>query len=185
MSKLITYAYMRKETDISQNVEDSVLDNRIKRAHDQLKFYIGRAFYDELISQVITTPTSLTSDNTAFYDPYVKQFIAWQAYQYYITRANASETRTGIRVYKEANSDPASDKTMGERVAEAKNSAIFYRDQMLNFLREQQRADSTKYPLYIDDCGVGRTAGFGITGVGKIDTTDAVIDQTLLDNGAN
>lgn len=184
MSKLITFAYMRKETDISQNVEDSVLDNRIKRAQDQLEFLIGRLFYAELISQFITTPTSFTVDNTAFYDPYVKQFIAWQAYQYYVTRANTYETRTGIRVYKEENSDAASDKTMGERVAEAKTSAIFYRDKMLNFLNEQQRIDSTKYPLYTNHCSTGRTSGFGISGVGKIDTTNVSIDKIILDNGA-
>lgn len=186
MSKLITYAYMRKETDISQNVENDVLDNRIKRAQDQLEFLIGRLFYAELVSQGTTTPTSFSSDNEAFFDPYVKQFIAWQAYQYYITRANTYETRTGVRVYKEENSDAASDKTMGERVAEAKTSAVFYRDKMLNFLNEQQRIDSTKYPLYENNCNAGRkSSGFGISGVGKIDTTNVSIDKIFLDNGSN
>lgn len=184
-TKLITFAYMRTETDISQNVDDATLDNRIKRAMDQLEFHLGRSFYAELVSQGTTTPTSYSADNAAFFDPYVKQFLAWQAYLYYVTRANHYETRTGIRAFKEENSEAASDKAMGERIAEAKTNSIFYRDKMLNYLREQQRISSSKFTLWTDSCTINRGSGFGISGVGKIETTDADIDQTYLDNGAD
>lgn len=165
MTKIITNAYFRVETDISQSVEDSVLDRKVKKAQDQLEFIIGRNFYAELVSQAITNPVSFTPNNLAFFDPYVKQYLAWQAYEYYIVRANTYETRMGIRIYKEDNSDAASDKTIGEMVARAKEDSQFYKGKMINFLLESQKVTAGSYPLYTDKCGEKMGPGFQITAI--------------------
>lgn len=167
MNKLITYAFMKEETDIAQTVDNTKLDNPIKNACDRLKFIIGKAFYDQLVAQVITTPKTLSIDNDAFFDPYVKQFIAWQAYQFYISKANTYETRVGVRVFKEDNSDAASDKIMGEQISLAKQQLQVYKDAMINFLNTEQRLVSTKYPLYTNTCGNVVGSSFGISAVSK------------------
>ena len=127
MSKLITYAYLKVETDISQNIEVAQLDNPIKWAHDQLKFILGKRFYDELISQGTTNPTTFTTANAAFFDPYVKQFLAWVAYHDYLVKSQSYTTRTGIRVFKEENSDPASEANVNMLVKLASDKVQFYK----------------------------------------------------------
>jgi len=77
MSKLITYAYLKQETDISTHVDNAKLDNPIKNAQDRLRALICPAFYDQLVSQNATTPKTLSTDNEAFYTPYVIQYLAW------------------------------------------------------------------------------------------------------------
>lgn len=162
--KLIDYAFFRATTDISDNVDDKVLDHKIILAMEQLKFIIGTPFYTELFGQY---PSGFTPANLAFYDPYVKQFLAWQAYVYYAVRANIYETRTGFREFKEENSDVASDKTMGEMIKNARQLAESYKGQMLIFLRQQKGISTANYPLYTDTCGDKMGSGFAITAVSK------------------
>lgn len=180
MSKLITYAYMKGETDISKNVDDAKLDNPIKNAQDRLKALIGKSFYDEIMSQVITLPQSLTTANQNLFDPYVKQYIAWQAYYFYIVKANTYETRTGVRTFIEDNSTPASDKIMGEQIALAKQNVQFYKETMINFLNSAKRVSSSSYPLYTMTCGTTTGNGFGITAVSKKDTVAFKIENRIV-----
>ena len=182
MSKLITYAYFKEETDISDTVENKKLDNPIKNAQDRFKALVGPSFYDQLVSQTATTPKTLTTANNSFFDPYVKQYIAWQAYEFYIIKANTYETRTGVRIFKEDNSDPASDKIMGEQIALAKRQAQFYKDQMIGFLRTAQRATTTSYPLYTNCATTSSGGGFGISAVSKNDTVSFKIDNQIINN---
>lgn len=180
MSKLITYAYLKKETDISDSVENTKLDNPIKNAQDRLRALICPAFYDELVSQNSTTPKTLSADNLSFYSPYVEQYLAWQAYEFYIIKANTYETRTGVRVFREENSEPASDKIMGEQIALAKRQTQFYKEEMINFLRTSQKNDSSKYPLYTLTGTKTTGSGFGISAVSKIDTVNYKIDNQIV-----
>jgi hypothetical protein len=180
MSKLITYAYFKKETDISDIVDNNKLDNPIKNAHDHLRALIGKAFYDELVSQNSTTPKTLTAANEAFYDPYVSQFLAWKAYEFYIVKANTYESRVGVRIFREDNSEPASDKIMGEQIALAKKQAQFYKDEMLNFLRSSQRVNSSAYSLYTNSSTASSAGGFGISAVSKNDTVSFKIDNQII-----
>lgn len=185
MSKLITYAYMRIETDISQNVESSVLDNPIKWAHDQLKFLIGRELYDEVYAQGITLPTTFSANNGLLFDPFVKQFLAWTAYADWIIKANSFETKTGVRTFKEENSDAASDGAMNTRIKKASEKAQFYKGNMINYILEQQNISVLNFPLYHGDCSGSRFGtGFGITGVSKKgSTTLRGITRRTIQNG--
>lgn len=180
MSKLITFAYLREETDISDQVDNKKLDNHIKHAQDRLRALICPAFYDQLVSQNATTPKSFSADNLAFYTPYVQQFLAWQAYEFYIVKANTFETRIGVRVFREENSDPASDKIMGEQIALAKRQTQFYKEEMINFLRTAKKNDSSKYPLYTLTGTKTTGSGFGISAVSKIDTVNYKIDNQIV-----
>jgi len=162
MTNLITYAYFRELTDVSENIDDKTIKPKLKMAHDQLKFIIGRNFYDQLTSQY----PNYSGDNLAFYDPYVKEYLAWQAYAYYVPRSNSYETRTGIRVFKEENSDAVSDKVLGELISLGKQNAEFYKGAMINFLTEAQKNNSASYPLYTDKWPASKMgAQFSITAV--------------------
>lgn len=163
MIYLIAYAYFRAITDVSESVDDKTITPKLKMAHDRLKFLIGRKFYDQLSSQY---PSTFSTDNLAFYDPYVKEFIAWQTYAFYVPKANIFESRTGLRIFKENNSDAASDKQVGALINLANENAEFYKGALINFLTEQQTIDSTKYPLYTEKWASNKFATtFNITAI--------------------
>lgn len=184
MSRLITYSYLRKETDISQNTENAKLDNPIKWAQDQLEFLLGRELFDEIEGQATTNPTSFSTNNAALFDPYIIQFLAWTAYHDYIIKANVYETRTGVRTFKEENSDAASDGIMNTLVKKAAEKAQFYKGKMINYILEQQNISSSNFPLYKMDCQDKKFGtGFGISGVSRISTSQADITKRTINNG--
>ncbi len=180
MSKLITYQYLRQETDISQNVDNKSLDNPIKRAQDMLSFLFGKAFYEQIETQFDSN--NLSTDNDALFDPYIKKFLAWQAYEFYLVKANVYETRTGFRQFTDENSEVASDVVMGNIIKDAKQWTQFYKGEMLSYIKQQQRIDSSKYPLY-RDCGDKVGSGFHITAITVRDKTNRKINRQTDLNG--
>ncbi len=181
MAKLISYAYMRKETDISQNIEDKYLDHPIKLAQTQLQFELGQFFYAELVAQ--NDASSMTAANTALYDPYIKEFLAWQAYQFWAPKANIYETKTGFRTFTEENSTVASDKAMGELLRIAKQQTELKKGVMLGFLKSSQSLNKSAYPLYKNSCRTSSGGGFHITAISKTDNTYLKIDRERYNNG--
>lgn len=100
MAKLINYQYLKQETDISQNVHEDELDNPIKRSQEMLEMIIGASLVAEIVSQ---NPNSLTAANATLMT-YVKPFLAWQAYQFWLPKANFKTHASGVRVHEEDNS---------------------------------------------------------------------------------
>ena len=180
MSKLITYAYMKEETDISQVLDPEKLDNPIKRAQSRLSALIGVEFYNELDAQNTGPTKTFTPENLAFFDPCVKRYLAWQAYYLYLAGSNSFDTRTGRRTFKEDNSDPATDKIMGELLSLANKDVLIHQDNMINFLASAKKVSSAAYPLYtLSGCGTSQRTGFGITSVSKFPTTNYKIDRQV------
>lgn len=161
MAKLINYQYLKLETDISQNVHESELDNPIKRSQEMLEMVIGASLVAELVSQ---NPNSLSAANTTLMT-YVKPFLAWQAYQFWLPKANFKTHASGLRVHEEDNSRAASDAEMANLIRDAKMWAQTKKEKLVSFLED----NCSTYPLY--DCNCGGTkrtgTGFHITGVGK------------------
>ena len=188
MKNLIAFAYLREITDLGQEVDDKFLQPKLKMAQDQLKFLIGRNFYTDFLNAF--TPNNASSPFTSadyqnFYDPYVKEFLAWQSYEYYLVKANLLHKRTGIRVFKEQDSEPATDKQMGQLLSTASQQVQSYKGVMINFLIEAQAIDSTKYPLYIDKWpGNKMGTSFGITAIRGRDSRYSRINEKTTMNGA-
>lgn len=183
MNRLITYAYLKEETDISSLVDSKELDNPIKWAQDQLKFQLGTLFYNEIYAQGTTSPTSFSTANAALFDPYIKQFLAWTAYHDYRTNSNFYDSRNGPREWKEENSDPASRETLNFLVRQASDKVQFYKGNMINYIIQQQNASVANFPLYKTDCGNKFGNGFGITGVKKLSTSQRDLTQRTIQNG--
>jgi hypothetical protein len=160
MAKLINYQYLRNEVDISQNIPDKELDNAIKRSQEMLEMVIGTSLYDELQSQAPT----FSEANVTLMD-YVKKFLAWQAYQFWLVKANIKDTRAGLRVLTEDNSQPASDKQVAELIRDAKMWAQTQKEKLVSFIEENHES----YPLYDYRCKTNKRTGTGfhITAVGK------------------
>lgn len=186
MTRIITNAYFRDETDVSNSVEDVAIDRKIVKAHDQLQFILGRNFYNQIVSQATTLPTTFSTENAALFDPYIKQYLAWQAYEYYIVNANSYDTRMGRRVFKEANSDPVDAKTIGEMISRAKEDSLFYKGNLINFLVEAQKLNSASYPIYTDKFPQSKMGpSFQITAVqGRDHRFSRINTKTVLNSDA-
>lgn len=159
MAKLINYQYLRTEADISQNVGDEELDNPIKRSEEMLSMVVGEDLYNELVSQ----NPNFTGANVTLM-PYVKKFLAWQAYQFWLPKANFKTHNSGIRVHREDNSEAATDGQMATLIRDAKEWAQTQKEKLVQFLED----NSSSYPLYETWCGKNRRTGTGfhITAVG-------------------
>jgi hypothetical protein len=184
MSKLITAAYLKAECDIDTNIPNVDFDNPIKWAQDRLRFLLGKRFYDEIYSQGTTTPSSFTADNSALFDPFVKQFLAWQAHEFFVIRATADRKRGGLRVHVSETDEAASSEIVNLHIKSAKEQTQFYKGEMINYILQVQEGDSAKFPLYEDDCNTSKFGtGFGISGVTKIDRSQWEFNRTIEDNG--
>lgn len=164
MTKLINYQYLRNEVDISQNIPDKELDNPIKRAHEMLEMIIGDDLYNEVIGQAATVPQTFSTANTTLLT-YIKSFLAWQAYQFWIPKANFKDTKSGFRIMQEDNSVAASEKDMATLIRDIKMWAQTKKEKLVQFLED----NCSTYPLYECGCGTNKRTGTGfhITAVGK------------------
>ena len=172
MSKLITYAFLRAECDISSNIEDKVLDNPIKQAQETLRMILSEAFYAQIVSQF--DAKTLSAANTALITPYLKQYIAWQAYEFWLVKANFNATRSGIRVHTDESSTIASSEDMATLLRDAKQKSAFYKGLMMTFLNN----NASNYALYTTSCQ-SNTFGTGmhITSISKKSRTFGKIDR--------
>jgi hypothetical protein len=164
MAKLINYQYVKIETDISQNVYEEELDVPIKRAQEMLEMIIGETLVAELVSQDETLPKSFTSANLALMN-YVKPFLAYQAFQFWLPKANFKTHASGVRVHEEDNSRAATTEEMATLIRDAKMWVQTKKEKLVSFLDD----NCDTYPLYDCNCNSNsRTGtGFHITAVGK------------------
>lgn len=159
MAKLINYQYLRTEVDISQNVPDTELDNPIKRAQEMLSMIIGEELFNELSAQ---HPNYVGANGELM--AIIKPFLAWQAYQFWLPKANFKSHKSGIRVHKEENSDPATDEQMATLIRDAKMWCQTKKEQIVQYLEDHHES----FPLYEYECGTNKRTGTGfhITAIG-------------------
>lgn len=182
MSKLITAAFVKAECDIDTNIPNQDLDNPIKQAMDRLRFLLGKQFYDEIVSQGVTNPTTFSADNSALFDPYIKQFLAWQANELFTIKSTAIRKRTGLRTHVDEVDQAAPSDVVNLHIKTAKEQTQFYKGEMINFILQEQQ--NGKYPLYDEDCNTSKFGtGFGISGVSRIDTQDRNLSYKVINNG--
>ncbi len=162
MTDLIPIAYLNEVCFLSLNTDDKKYRMCLKMSQDHLKDDLGPEFYTQIESQF---PSTLSADNSTLYEGYIKDFLAWQTYFNYLKFANVEATPSGIRSFKDENSDIASDIQMYSLEKNVRTQADFYKYQMINFLKESQANDSTKYPLWENDCK--EYMSFAITSVDR------------------
>lgn len=145
--KLITFAYLKQEVDIPQSIPDAELDHKVYRAQERLRMLMGDEFYQDFRTKY--KANTFTAAYTTLYNPYVKQFIAWQACVYWTVEANFKPSRSGFRVYTEENSSVVTDVQLSIIIKDRKQQAEYYVKQIVDFMENH----SEDYPLYANKCG--------------------------------
>lgn len=145
---LIPLDYLTEACFLSVNNPDKKYKMALKLAQDQLKSILGREFYEEIETQYDAQVDTLTTANDALYEGYIKDYLAWQTYLFYLAFSQADDTPTGLREFTEENSSLISDIKLSARERNIEAQMQFYKGAMINFLREAQANDSTAYPLW-------------------------------------
>lgn len=153
LDKLITYAYLKEECDLPQNLPDAELEHKIYRAQEMLRMLMTECFYTEFLAAYKAGP--LSPAYQALYDPYIKQFVAWQAHEFWVIKANFKPTRSGIRVHTEDNSQAASDTQMATLYKDAGHQSQYYKNLFLGFLKDH----AADYPSCATSCEGKPNAG--------------------------
>ena len=143
--KLITFAYLKKEVDMPQNIEDIELDSKIYEAQETLRMVMGDEFYQDFLSKY--KANTFSGAYAALYN-YIKQYVAWQANEFWTIKANFKPTRSGFRVHTEDNSVVATDIQMATIIKDAKQKSQYYKTLLIDFLN----GHSSNYPLYFRNC---------------------------------
>lgn len=160
---LIPLDYLTEACFLSVNNSDKKYKMALKLAQDQLKSVLGREFYEEIETQYAPQNDTLSTANATLYEDYIKDYLAWESYAFYVRFSQGDDTPTGLREFKEENSELISDIKLSAREKNIQQSAQFYRNELINFLRESQANDSTAYPLWTY-C-VNSEMSWGISGV--------------------
>lgn len=149
IDKLVTYAYMREQCDLPDVIRDEELEHKIYQAQETLRMIFGDSFYQDFLTKF--KADTFNAAETTIYS-YVKQFVAWQAHQYWVLKANFKIHAGGFRVHSEPNSTPATDTQMAMILKDAKYKADYYKTLLVDYLNGHY----SDYPLYDYKC-VART----------------------------
>lgn len=163
MTNLIPLSYLNDACFLSLNVDDKKYQMVLEISQDKLKSLLGGQFYDQIVSQY--SAGTLSADNDALYEGYIKKFLAWQTYFNYVGFANNDATPTGIRKFIDANSEVLSGVEMYAFEKKINEKVNFYKGEMINFLKLEQSKTAGKYPLYQYSCK--EDFSFGITSITK------------------
>lgn len=153
LDKLITYAYLKEECDLPQNLPDAELEHKIYRAQEMLRMLMTDRFYQDFVTAYKAGP--LSAHYQSLYDPYLKQFVAWQAHEFWAIKANFKVNRSGFRVHTEDNSVVATDIQMATIHKDAGYQSQYYKNLFLGYLKEH----ASDYELYASSCACPATAG--------------------------
>ena len=148
MKLLIPLAYLNEACFLSLNNDEKEYKMSLKLAQDQLRAILGAEFYDQISTQYDAQNDTFTAANETLYEDYVKDYLAWQTNLFYLQFSQAKDTPSGVREFTDENSTILSDIKLSARERNVSDKAQFYKNQMINFLKNAQDNDSTAYPLY-------------------------------------
>jgi len=145
---IITTADFTSRADISQNILTTKIQGQIAPVQEIYGIKVlCREFYAEVLSVVAGTTTSAVITTLL---PFIKDFLVYKTYAEYLVGAGLMMTPAGARVSIDATSEAASDKQVGEILAQARNRANFYQDTLINFLT----LNELDYPTWAaSECG--------------------------------
>lgn len=158
LDKFITYAYFKEECGLPETFDNEDLEHKIYRAQETLRMLMGDEFYQDYLTNY-KNDTFSTAYTSLF--PYIKQYIAWQAYEYWTQQANFKISNAGFRVHTENSSQPASDTQMAVIVKDAKYQGSYYKELLIGYLKSH----NTDYSLYGYCCNDKSGNGFHISAV--------------------
>lgn len=135
---LIPLSYINEACFVSTNIDEKKIKAALKRAQLDLQAFLGAEFYSEIETQYAPANDTLSQANSTLYENYIKDFLAWQSYFYFLGLSQTDSTPTGERAFKDENSDLASDIQLFSKEKNVKAYAYGFKSAMIDFLKLSQ-----------------------------------------------
>lgn len=178
--QLIPISFLKEECFLSDNIDERKFRSSIDEAEQDLKDILGTEFFDEIVTQYNTNPKTLSADNLALYSGYIKKYLAWQTYAYFLGFSQSDSTPTGEREFADENSTVLSDVKLWSKEKNVRNRVDRWKGRMINYILETQSNDSTKFPLY-EDCNKPQFS-FGFTAISKESDALFLVNKSISTN---
>lgn len=180
MNQLIPLTYLNEACFLSLNVDEKKYNMVLKIAQEDLQDVLGVEFYEEIETQYLAEPQTLSVANAALYEGYVKDYLAWQTYYHYLKFANSDSTPTGERKFSDENSSLLTDIEMYSKEKNILAQVNRYKFRMISFLKLEQSKVSTAYPLYHGKCS--DEMSFSITSIDKCSNPMIRVNKSIISN---
>lgn len=171
MKPMLELSYLKEACSLSGNVEENTYKANLKLAEKELRHVLGSEFYAELQSQ--SQDDSFTAINRTLYNDYVKDFLAWQTYFFYLGFAQSHSTPTGIREFNDDNSSIVADVKLYSLEKNVRKQAVDCKWEIINYLRLEREKDPSAFPKWVDSCR--EEFSFAISGITRNTTRDNII----------
>jgi hypothetical protein len=123
----------QNRVDLSGNVLSKYIIPNIAIVQDRyIRKILCDDFYNELINQI--NSDTLTPDNKTLVDNYIKPAMVYRSYARYVATANVYSSVSGLRKYKEDDSDAAERDDLIPLIKQAESDATFYERELIEFL---------------------------------------------------
>lgn len=173
MKFLIPLSYLTEACFMSSNINEKEFKMNLKLAQEDLMDILGPEFYEEIEDQYDPNNDTLTADNATLYEDYLKDYLAWRTYYISLGMSQSKSTPTGERQFSEESSTILEDVKFFSKEKNVLERSNKYKNKIINFLRLEQSKDSTKYPLWEDQCL--DQFGWAISSITRDSHQDAVI----------
>jgi hypothetical protein len=178
MAYLLSHSYATEFAGISQNLLIAKFNQYLLAAQEDLRDILQREFYEQIESQY--PAFSGASDNQTLYNDYIRNFLAWRVRLESIAFGDVDNTPTGEREFNDENSSLLTDVKKFSLEKNIRNKVTLYRNRIINYIKEQQSNDSTKFPLWEDSCK--EEMSFAITAIDKRSDATFKINKAVTNN---
>ena len=142
MANIITSADFTEWVDVSVNLAQKYTSRYIELAQKRfLRPLLGSELYDDLETEIVSGTPSV--DASALLEA-VKPYLVFRAYELYLPNSRTFFTSMGPRELEEDNSRTISDSQIQALVDLARQNAIFFEAELLQFLD----VNKDTYPLF-------------------------------------
>ncbi len=133
---------------MTQNILTTKIQSSIGKTQEGYGIKIlCRAFYQEVLDVIDGTTTSAVIDTLL---PFLRDFLVFKIYEDYVSISDALSTPAGFRTSIDTTSEPISSDAMNRLIGNAHQWAVYYQDQLVNFLT----LNADDYPTWEDSiCG--------------------------------
>lgn len=144
---LMTAGQVRAEVIPNEDFDESLINNKIVLVQRKyLRDLLGEDFFDEIVEQ--HHDNTLTADNDTLLDDYIKPMLAHYVVYECFPQIKSNITSSGIVTLDHEFTSPAS----REDYAALRNQILAHGDdlraELIYYIKKQQEADSSKFPLY-------------------------------------
>lgn len=171
MTQLIPLAYVNEACYTSENIDEKKLRGSLDEAQEDLRELLGSEFYDEIEDDY--SGNTLSSANSTLYEDYLKIFLAWQTYFYFLGFSQSDSTATGERSFNDDSTQLATDFILHSKEKNVQRRATKFKQRIVSYLELEQSKDSTAFPLYDPPCR--EELSFAVTAVARETNADAII----------